>query len=448
MGDSTSLVDHLSHATWNRQFGRYDFNRFSALEENGAYMGHKVIDKARVDCSFLVQESKFGILSINGRTWPAGIIRMEINFKQSRGSKITWATVQVSLDGEHQALQPYRDSAITDPQHLVAVTHLGPSQLFGDPLTIAETRAVHATPTVSFPGGEVSGFGADGQRSYEHSTRWRFTGNRKPRDDGGGMQLVYNTLEWELEENDYEKQSSHGNKFQTAFAFANNGQPFLLRVEIQGRTHAFGGRFKNKVKGAFKFGSRAHQEQTISTTLVRGFGGRLLGLNEEAERLDDDMMKKNEGVRYPGTRNASTTDLPPQSPDPNLKAEQPSTPGAGDGNIKITLSADAEAQLRSAALSLITPQTPVENQPTAGAKTDDRASEPTVKPKPEVKIEAEDDGQQHQLPGQHKNRILDLDKRQDQLNIGILEVLQQIFASWIWAIMRIFSPTSENKKIS
>ncbi|KAK5050806.1 hypothetical protein LTR84_003365 [Exophiala bonariae] len=371
---------------------------------------------------------------------------MEINFKQPRGSKITWATVQVSLDGEHQALQPYRDNTILDLQHLVAITHLGPSQLFGEPLTIAETRALRGTPTISFPGGELSGLGADGQRSYEHSTRWKFTGDRKPRDDGESVQLVYNTLEWELTENDFEKQSSHGNKFQTAFAFANNGQPFLLRVEIQGRTHGVGGRVKNKVKEAFKFGSRAHQEETISTTLVRGFGGQLRGLNEEAQRLDDEMMKKNEGVRYPGTRNSSTTDLASQSPDPSLKINPPATSGAGGGNVNITLSDDDKMQLKSAAMSLISPQPQVEPQATDGARTANASSNPTVKKDPEVKAEPQDDEQhQSKQQGQQKNVILNQEKRQKQpMNRNVLEALIQIFGSWIWAIVRIFSGTSES----
>lgn len=444
MGESTTPAE-LFRAQWNRQFGRYDFQRFSDLPINDTSMGHKLIDKVRVDCSFLFHESKFGVLRIGGRTWPAGIIRMDINFNQPRGCKITWATVQVSLDGEHQALQPYRDNSINDPRHLVSITHLGPSELVGDPLTIAETRAVHVAPTVSFPGGEVSGLGLDGERSYEHITRWKFSGHRKTRDDKGDMQLIYNTLQWQLVENDLEKQSSHGNTFRTAFAFANNGQPFLMRVEIQGRIHGVGHRFKSKVKGAFKFGSRAHQEQTISTTLVRGFKGQLQALNELAERLDEDMMKKNQGVRYPGSLNASTADLLSPTLDPGFKVGTSPAPAASDDNIKLPNSTDATAQLRNAALSLISPQPTSQKEPADGAKINNVDSSPMVKkdPDPEVKIKPEDDEQQNKQLGQQDSQVLNQEQRQRQMNRSVLEVLMQVFESWIWAIVQVFSRTSD-----
>lgn len=435
----------LSHATWNRQFGRYDFQRFSDFPINSASIGHKLIDKARIDCSFLFHESKFGVLRIGGRTWPAGIIRMDINFNQPRDCKITWATVQVSLDGEHDALQPYRDNTITDPRHLVSITHLGPSELCGDPLTIVESREVHATPTVSFPGGELSGLGVGGQRSYEHNTRWKFTGHRRTREDSGGVQLVYNSLQWQLEENDFEKQSSHGNKFRTAFTFANNGQPFLMRVEIQGRIQGVGHRFKNKAKKAFRFGSRAHQEQTMSTTLVRGFNGRLQALNELAERLDEDMLIKNQRVRYPGSLNVSTTELLSSLPDPSQKLDKSPALPPGNSNLKVPNSADTTALLRSATLSLISPQSPAQKQPN-GPDNFNRGSIPTAKKDPEVKTEPQNDGQQEKQQAQHGNPAINPGNLQHQVGRSVLEVLMQIFKDWIWAIVRLFSRSSENNE--
>jgi hypothetical protein len=345
-----------------RQFGRYDFERFPKLPINIASVGEKSIGKAHVDCRFLFNESKWGVLQIDGRRWPAGIVRLDLTFTPIRGYKLMWATIKVTLDGEHKDLEPWRDKSIIDPAGLVLLRHWGPDQIVGAPVTVSEKKTRHGTPSVTFPQGGVSGVGRDGEQSFEHDVRWVFTGNPRRNNTRG---MTYNSLEWHLWENDLESQSSHGNRFQTAFAFANSGQPFLMKVEIDGGLHKIHHRLLEKLK----FGSHKHGEENISTTLVRGFNGRMEPLNELADRLNDDMKLKNGDIGYakkPDARDAASN---PPAATGTLPLANP-TPA--DGVQKPGVSTE---EMRNMSMSLISPK--VKQQIPTSVKHEE----------PEVKVE-------------------------------------------------------------
>lgn len=357
-------------SSWKRQFGRYDFERFPRQPVNIASVGEKSIGKVHVDCRFLFNESKWGVLQIDNRTWPAGIVRLDLTFTPIRGYKLMWATIKISLDGDHKDLEPWRDKSIIDPGGLVFLTHWGPDQIIGTPVTVSEKKTTHVTPSVTFPQGGVSGVGRDGEQSFERDVRWVFTGHPRPRITGG---VTYNSLEWHLWENDLESQSSHGNRFQTAFAFANSGQPFLMKVEIDGGLHKIHHRLLEKIK----FGSRKHGEENISTTLVRGFNGRMEPLNELADRLNEEMKLKNGDIGYS------------KKLDPQVAA---SNPPAATGTLPLADPRPAEGaqkqgvsteQLTKMTMSLISPS--VKQQ----AQTTSKHEEPEDKVEASTTIAAE-----------------------------------------------------------
>lgn len=332
-------------SSWKRQYGRYDFERFPKQPLNFASVGGKDIGKVHVDCRFLFNESKFGLLNIDGISFPAGIIRLDLSFSQVQGYKLMWATIKVTLDGEHKDLESYRDATITEPGGLVYLTHWGPDIVLGNPVSVSEKKTTTISPSITLPQGVgVSGLGRDGEKSFDHDVRWVFTGSPRNRQKKGVGSVTYDSLEWHLWENDLESQSSHGNKFQTAFAFVNNGQPFLMRVEIDGGLQKIHHRFREKIK----FGSGRHGEEKISTTLVRGFNGRKLPLDELADHLNEEMRIKNGGISY----TTSTASLPTAPAPPTATSIPPAAAAPVLGNQMQMVSTD---QLRNMTMSLISP---------------------------------------------------------------------------------------------
>lgn len=329
MEDATFRPE-LSKGEWKRQsrfrkrqFGRYDFEQFSNLSMETASVGHGSIGKVQVDCCFLFKESKWGVLNMNGQTVPAGIVRLDLSFGQIQGYKLMWATIKVTLDGEHKDLQSYRDNPIADPRGLVYLTtDWGPDHVVGAPMTVSQKKTTHATPSVSFPQGGVGGVGQDREESFERDVRWTFTGNLRSGKGKGVGSVVYNSLEWHLWENDLETQSSHGNKFRTAFAFVNSGQPFLMKVEIDGGLH----RIHHQLLDKFKFRSRRDKEESISTTLVRGFNGRMQPLDELASHLNEEMKDKNRGIGYSAQAAAQTATSSPPAAIPETGRAPPADP--------------------------------------------------------------------------------------------------------------------------
>jgi len=106
------------------------------------------------------------------------------------------------------------------------------------------------------------GVGVETESSSAYSSRWRFSGHLLP---GKGNDWAYKTLKWDLVENDLENQSMHSNEVHTAFTFEHSGQPFLMRVEIQGKLKKLQGRVKDKL---MKFPSTAKKEDGSVVTLI------------------------------------------------------------------------------------------------------------------------------------------------------------------------------------
>lgn len=298
----------LKSGKWDRKAGRYDLKRFDHASSTAVSIANQTIGKVIVDIKFLFRRSQWGTLGHDEN--PAGILYMDINFTQPPGHKLTSATIQVTLDDEDVALDHYRDPALLDSGRPVQITEwYGPKQ-FGGPTKMAhKQRTINLTPEANVLGNGGGGLGVNFNKSFVHTSKWTFQGSLHPGPTGPSW--AYRTLKWDMTENDLEKHPDHANKVHTAFAFENSGQPFLMKVQIDGDLEKIGSRFKDKVKK--KFGPRPRKEQDISSTLVGAFYGRRRPLDELAKGLERAMEMENRNsvpLEMPASQQATFQQLP------------------------------------------------------------------------------------------------------------------------------------------
>lgn len=341
----------LYKAEWQgrRKYGQYEFSEFPRTFDDIAFVGGKLIGNIQVDCRLMFNESKWGVLTSGGEIHPAGIIRMDISFGQVKDYKLTWATVQVTLDGEHKGLEDFRDRSIRASDHLVCMTHwYGPDEINGTTMPVSEQPRMQATPKISAQGIGLGGMGISNDKSFEHNVFWTFKGRLQHRQGKGSKSMTYDSLKWDLKENNFETQSSHGDKFQTAFAFVNSGQPFLMKIEIHGGLHKVSHRIKKKVGGIAKmirFGGGCSKEENISTTLVRGFTGKRQPLDEVVRSLNDEMKAKNRR-----TASLGSTATPSDTSPPAYEESQPTEEDMEDANVEDDGEADQSEDITEQAL--------------------------------------------------------------------------------------------------
>jgi len=292
-----------------------DVNRFSNIPADATIvtpdgvadpcLGDGKIGKVEVQCRFLHEESKWGRLeNKDGTAVSAGIIHMEILFKNLHECALESAVIRVVLDGEHQLLQSYRKilgqeekgekGDFKKNKNAVEVREVGPRSIAGTPFGVVRKSVFSVNPAVEFEGLSFSAIEASKEQEWTQITRWVFEGgawaHKSSRSD------TVNSVEWSLSENIPERQPSHGNRFRTAFVFANDGRPFILKVEVGGFLSKFRDRAKEKLKRGLKFGSSS--SKISPTTLIRGFEKETQRLNKLAARLNEDMNKLNGAVDY------------------------------------------------------------------------------------------------------------------------------------------------------
>lgn len=349
--DDSAFQPELLKGEWSR---KQKLSQYTALSNQGdiTNIGYKKFGHAKIDCRFVFAEAKRGVLQFRGRTSPAGIIRMDISFNQTEGYKLKWATIQVTLDGEHKDLKMYREKEVVEKDLVCMTNWYGPNEITGKPIAVSEKKTTHATPEISLPQGGISGLGYDSEKSFDHNFQWKFTGDLEPGQGKGFESGAYDTLKWHLKENELETDSSHPNLFQTAFAFVNGGQPFLMKVEIQGRLKKIRHELKEKAR-ALKFGSSRHKEENISTTLVRGFTGRTQPLDLFVKNLNKEMKEKNGDDSYSGpvVVESAATKLSVEESELEQKALNETPPAYSEREVEgVDLSAQ---QWRDMVMSLI-----------------------------------------------------------------------------------------------
>lgn len=248
----------LSAATG--RYGRYGkFIDFGGQSSGHASVGHKSIGGVTVDCEFLFRNSQWGVLGADN--FPAGIMYLNLNFGPPQGCRVKSAIVTITLDENDITLQRHCAPRPLHPSGCpVQVTPwYGPRELNGQTKTAHFQSAKKVVPEVYALGNGAGGVGYESKKSFSHQARWSFHGQLIP----GKGTWVYKTLRWDLSENELEQQSFHSSTVRTAFAFEHSGQPFLMKVDIDGKLESWNDRIRSKLK----FGCSRQENSTITTLL-------------------------------------------------------------------------------------------------------------------------------------------------------------------------------------
>lgn len=248
----------LSAAT--KHYGRYgDFSDFATQSSGHASVGFKNLGKITIDCEFLFEKSQWGVLG--HKQFPAGIIYLNLNFGSPRGCRVKSATITITLDENDPVLEKHNTTRELHPSGcpVQVTTWYGPRELNGQIKTAHMEATKKLVPEVNALGNGAGGLGYESKKQFKHEARWSFKGQHLP----GKDTWVYKTLRWDLNENELEQQAFHSSTVRTAFAFEHSGQPFLMKVEIDGRLESWNDRVKSK----FRFGSSRDREHSVVTLL-------------------------------------------------------------------------------------------------------------------------------------------------------------------------------------
>lgn len=306
-----------------RPYGRSDFEDFNSENAAGEhlYIGSGTIGRhVEVDCKYNWARAKWGALGHNSR--PAGIVYMDLTFKQPRGYWLECASVFITLSENTTSFAVHKsrrsgESSRKMQQPLDSDCAVQIREFFGPPpITGAESRAQKTVnksmlPTLGAMGmAELGGVGRASAVLTEVSDRWTFCGTRRKPKDGNSAR----TLEWELTENSMDPGQMHNQEYHTAFAFEHSLRPVFLRVEIRGRLRSSAQQFRHKF-GSFSSSLGLKDNSTLTRIDLAGGVEYKKDLNEEAEALEEAMKHENNnkwrtGVPEPATPRFSNDSKP------------------------------------------------------------------------------------------------------------------------------------------
>lgn len=243
--------------TYARRFGR----TYHGLDHlNNASLCTRDVGKVRVDCRLRVSKSQWGCLGVPPAGSSAAIIYMDILFDQPYNCRLASGTVLVTLD---EVPAPAATEIVHD-ESLQMTDYYGPKHLSGEARSVAITQTVHLTPELNVLGNGGSGIGVEREKAASYDSRWTFTGGLMT---GRKSSAAYQTLKWELCENDQGGRSSRSNVIHTAFTLQHSNQPFIMRIEIQGRLKSSRARLRQSIRH-LRFPSHHNPDQGKSETLV------------------------------------------------------------------------------------------------------------------------------------------------------------------------------------
>ncbi|KAI1343323.1 hypothetical protein F5Y15DRAFT_230969 [Xylariaceae sp. FL0016] len=281
---------------YDRKYGRYDSHRFDHVVAQHASVGATSLGKIHVDCRFLFEKSKWGVLEEDE---PAGIIYLDLTFSQPDDCRLKSAMVQVTLDDEDPNLLQQYPGLRSKP---VQIVKYGPRQMSGNPQYEYITVRDSFMPSIDVgPFGGAGGVGRETQKMVARESRWKFeshlmTGSETRRKRGNNS-WAYKVLQWHLTENELETQSNHSNIVHTAFSFVHSGQPLLMRVEVSGRLESKRSHMNHVLKHGFRklrFPANPYNSG-FATTLIN-FDGRknfTAPLDRQSEDLELAMVQEN-----------------------------------------------------------------------------------------------------------------------------------------------------------
>lgn len=297
-----------------KRFGRNDFERFDQEAARGSQLcvGSQNIGKVEIDCKYHWKKAQWGVLGNDRR--PAGIVYMDINFKQPTGYSLDVANVFITLaeDSKSYALSQSpspadRRLANIYTDYAVQITdHYGPRLINGQKTAQQKMSATSLTPNLGAMGVSLGGLGYKSSTVKENFDAWCFRGSVGRPKNGNGLR----TLHWELKENSLDQKQIHSQEYCTAFAFEHSHHPVFMRVEIDGTLSSKG---RNLKHGFLRFSSRlGGKDNSTLTQMDFSYAQRYYKpLDHVAKDLDLAMQCENwkkSSVEMPAPKPAQFTD--------------------------------------------------------------------------------------------------------------------------------------------
>jgi len=240
----------------NRNFGRQDLKEYDALSTDIS-VGNSEIGGVSVDCRFLFSKSRLGVL--RDKEHHGGIIYMNLSINQPLDWSLREANISVILEDAPSADSRRSDRRMSRGESVEILNeYYGPKSLVGPETTAETTKSYNIGPQV-----DVAGFGGSmgeigSSVTQPRTSWWNFSGT--PKTANASSSSKYTILTWTMSQNTLANSAEHPAKIQTAFAFSHHYQPFLLRVEIEGKLRHLHHRCKDKTIGLF---TKAKREKSM-----------------------------------------------------------------------------------------------------------------------------------------------------------------------------------------
>ncbi|KAK3495700.1 hypothetical protein B0T13DRAFT_303475 [Neurospora crassa] len=277
----------LKGVTKKSKYMRFDYERYSDSVPSVVPAGHGSIGKVEVDCRFLFSKSKWGYMGLDlgneSAKFPAGILYLDLVFRQPQDCKLQSATVAVIIGKDE-------DTTGQDGSPVMMTEFYGPGQLRGPRQLVQSRRVKQFMPHVEVMGYGAGGAGISTEENRHITDRWGFSGHL--RSDPGS--LTYNRLEWDLDECFLEERPSHGNVFHTAFVIGHNAKAFHMTVEVKGKLARKRDQFKHTMN-KLKFGgnkARPHDTAAVKFQWTREYSSSVW-LDSIAQGLPYAMEEEN-----------------------------------------------------------------------------------------------------------------------------------------------------------
>lgn len=238
-----------------RKFGRNDLQERQNISRDVS-IGNSEIGGVSVDCRFIFSKTRLGVLENENE--PGGIIYMDLAINQPSKWRLREANISIILD-DAPMLDRRSAEKRNSPEKSVEFFQdcYGPKHLVGPELVAEATRNYKFGPQVEAMGfgGSLGEFGSN--ITQTRTSWWDFQGASKP---ANAKAHQYTKLTWTMCPNPEAYTTDHPTKFATAFAFSHSYQPFLLRVEIDGKLRHRHQQYKDKAIGLF---TKAKREKPI-----------------------------------------------------------------------------------------------------------------------------------------------------------------------------------------
>lgn len=140
--------------------------------------------------------------------------------------------------------------------------YYGPKCFVGPETSAEKKKTIQFQPSI-----EAAGFGGSlgnvcRESTYTSSSRWKFSTRLIP---GNQRNWKYEAIQWELSENELERDVAHNNVFHTAFAFEHGRRPFFLRLDVDGHLKGMRGVMRKTLS---RFRASTKLDDSTAVTLI------------------------------------------------------------------------------------------------------------------------------------------------------------------------------------